>query len=185
MEGLTLIGHMASLAGETNWHYFVKREASFGKLLHVGWLIQRSTCNFMKDDNTSKFQFPLPRLPARHITMPDFVDVQGYKHWWTKDSVFYLAGRPSKLHFFLMEGISHISGILIYWGIRHYTLIAVSSKAKSVCVTGWQCFTQCISHSGDWKQWTFVAKQFIICRLCYSQQKTTCAFDVVSCTESK
>lgn len=71
---------------------------------------------FLKNDHTSKFQFP--RLPARHIKMPDFVIIMICKATNTSEqkfSVFYLTGRTRKLNFFLMKGISHISGILIYW----------------------------------------------------------------------
>jgi hypothetical protein len=90
---------------------------------------------FLKNDHTSKFQFP--RLPARHIKMPDFVIIMICKATNTSEqkfSVFYLTGRTRKLNFFSDErNFTHQWNTNLL-GIRHMVRLSLSPPKLNQCV---------------------------------------------------
>jgi hypothetical protein len=69
--------------------------------------------------------------------MPDFVITMMYKAINTSEQKFqYFIWQEDQANciFFLMEGISHISGILIFWGIRHIIRLSLSPPKLNQCV---------------------------------------------------
>lgn len=126
---LTLTGNMASLAGET--HTILWREAAFWEAICLN-VDMEIIYKFLKNDHTSKFQFPGFQqgtsrcqilLLSWYARLQTLVNKSFQYFIWQDEQGNWI--------FFLMKGISHISGILIYWGIRH--MVRLSLSPRCVC----------------------------------------------------